>query len=85
MSVAGGRGNGNGMYDYDRQGDREDRRRDRRGRRDRRDMDRDRERDHDDQNGGMASRFQNLDEVIGQVNSPLQESTSGWESIIGLV
>ena len=67
--MAGGRGNGNGMYDHDRYGDRDrdDRRggRDRRGRHNRRDMDRDR--DHDDQNGGMASRFQSLDEVIGQV------------------
>ena len=44
------------------------------------DRDRDRDRDHDDLNCGMASRFQSLDEVIGQVryntakslvNSPL--------------
>lgn len=57
------------MYEYDRHTDREDRRRDRRGRRERRDMDRDRDRDrdHEDLNGGMASRFQSLDEVIGQV------------------
>lgn len=70
--VAGGRGGNNGMYDYDRHNDRDDRRRDRRSRRDRRDMDRDhrdRDRDHDDMNGGMASRFQSLDEVIGQVSA----------------
>lgn len=56
------------MYDYDRHQDRDDRRRDRRGRRDRRDMDRDRDRDHDDMNNGMASRFQSLDEIIGQAS-----------------
>ena len=31
-------------------------------------MDRDRDRDHDDMNSGMASRFQSLDEVIGQAS-----------------
>ena len=62
------------MYDYDRHTDRDDRRRDRRSRRDRRDIDRDhrdRDRDHDDMSGDMASRFQSLDEVIGQVSAAL--------------
>ena len=69
---AAGRVPANGVLDYDRQHDRDDRRgTNRRGRRDRRDVDRDRDRDreHDDLTGSFTSRYQNLEEILGQVRS----------------